>query len=424
MLFRFSLYGFLKNQRYFEPFLVLAFLEKGLSYSEIGLLIGFREVSINLMEIPTGAIADVFGRRRSMVFSMLGYVFSFVVFTYSTTLWQLFPAMFLYAVGDAFRTGTHKAIILDWLRAEGRENERTQTYGYTRSWSKIGSTVMAPLALVIALFSRSYSQIFMFSIIPYIANIVNLATYPKYLDGGHGKDASMKRIASHLWKAARHIFGRPALRRMLVESMTYQGLYSSVKDYVQPIVKTAAVALPLFALKSAETRTKILVTAVYFVIGMLEALASRKSHAMARACGDENRAAYRLWWGTFILYAAMVPLFVYGLDAGLIAAFVALAVLMNLWRPIMISRIDEHSEAEYGATILSVDSQVSSGFTMVAAPVIGLLVDWAGAGAAGLSVSFWPVAAVGVLVAALVILGMGEFKVRVEPQDTAPDVAA
>ena len=29
MLFRFSLYGFLKNQRYFEPFLVLVLLDKG-----------------------------------------------------------------------------------------------------------------------------------------------------------------------------------------------------------------------------------------------------------------------------------------------------------------------------------------------------------------------------------------------------------
>ena len=37
MLFRFSLYGFLKNQTYFEPFLVLAFLEKGLNFGMIGL---------------------------------------------------------------------------------------------------------------------------------------------------------------------------------------------------------------------------------------------------------------------------------------------------------------------------------------------------------------------------------------------------
>ena len=62
MLLRFCLYGFLKNQRYYESFLVLAFLEKGLSFFVIGLLVAFREVAVNIMEIPSGAIADVWGR--------------------------------------------------------------------------------------------------------------------------------------------------------------------------------------------------------------------------------------------------------------------------------------------------------------------------------------------------------------------------
>jgi len=79
MLFRFSLYGFLKNQRYFEPFLILIFLEKGLSFFWIGLLIGFREVCINVMEIPTGAVADLYGRRRCMLASFAAYIFSFVM---------------------------------------------------------------------------------------------------------------------------------------------------------------------------------------------------------------------------------------------------------------------------------------------------------------------------------------------------------
>ncbi len=69
MIGRFSLYGFLKNQRYFEPFIILFFLDKGLSFTQIGLLVGFRELAINLMEIPSGAIADLFGRRRSMILS-------------------------------------------------------------------------------------------------------------------------------------------------------------------------------------------------------------------------------------------------------------------------------------------------------------------------------------------------------------------
>ena len=50
MLFRFSLYGVLKNQHYYDPFLILALREKGLSFLPIGILIGFREVVTNLFE--------------------------------------------------------------------------------------------------------------------------------------------------------------------------------------------------------------------------------------------------------------------------------------------------------------------------------------------------------------------------------------
>ena len=62
MIVRFSLYGFLKNQRYFEPFLLLALIQMGLSFFDIGLLIAFRELATNVMEIPSGAIADLYGQ--------------------------------------------------------------------------------------------------------------------------------------------------------------------------------------------------------------------------------------------------------------------------------------------------------------------------------------------------------------------------
>ena len=64
LLFRFSLYGFLKNQRYFEPFIILFFLDQGLSFTLIGVLVAIREFSTNLMEIPSGALADLYGRRQ------------------------------------------------------------------------------------------------------------------------------------------------------------------------------------------------------------------------------------------------------------------------------------------------------------------------------------------------------------------------
>ena len=103
MIFRFSLYGFLKNQRYFEPFLILAFLQMGLSFLEIGMLIAFRELCVNVLEIPSGSIADLYGRRRALLLSFGAYVVGFVTFGFADQFAVLFGAMFFIAVGDAFR---------------------------------------------------------------------------------------------------------------------------------------------------------------------------------------------------------------------------------------------------------------------------------------------------------------------------------
>ena len=50
MLRRFSLYGFSKNQQYYDYFLILAFKQMGLSYFLIGILIAFREIMINIYD--------------------------------------------------------------------------------------------------------------------------------------------------------------------------------------------------------------------------------------------------------------------------------------------------------------------------------------------------------------------------------------
>ena len=96
MLFHFSLYGFLKNQKYYEPFMVLVFLEKGLSFFMIGLLIAFREICINVFEMPSGATADLYGRRKSMILSFIAYIISFIVFALAKHFYILMLAMFFF----------------------------------------------------------------------------------------------------------------------------------------------------------------------------------------------------------------------------------------------------------------------------------------------------------------------------------------
>jgi len=141
MIYRFSLYGFLKNLRFFEPFIILLFREDGLSFLQIGLLYSIRDIATNIMEIPSGIYADAFGRRKSMLFSFSAYIVSFIVFYLFSGFYPFAVAMVLFAVGEAFRTGTHKALILEYLNIKGMKNQKVSYYGRTRSASQSGSAV-------------------------------------------------------------------------------------------------------------------------------------------------------------------------------------------------------------------------------------------------------------------------------------------
>ncbi len=409
MLFRFSLYGFLKNQQYYDPFLILAFRQKGLSFFLIGILIGFREICVNLFEIPSGAVADLYGRRRAMILSFSAYIVSFAMFALSRSLMPLFAAMFFFAIGDAFRTGTHKAMIFDWLRIQGRSNEKTKIYGYTRSWSKMGSAVSVLIAAALVFYSSNttvgpgdggssvnYSNIFWFSIIPYMLNIINFLGYPAALDGDRKSGFSMKAVTVLLGKALRQAAQHPPLRRLIVESMGFEGMFKASKDYLQPILKQTAIALPLLLTIEGERRAALLVGVVYFVLYLLSSTASRHAHRLADWKGGEETAARFIWRLNWLLFACLVPLLWLRWYPLIIVGFVALAILQNFWRPVLISRVNAHSTAEMGATVLSIESQAKSFATMLLAPILGWSVDLAGA--------FWPVAVVGTLITTGIIV--------------------
>ena len=86
--YRFSMYGFLKNLRFFEPFIILIFRDNGLTFLQIGLLYSIRDVTNYFTEIPAGFVADAFGRRKSMVFAFTAYILSFFIFFAFLTILQ------------------------------------------------------------------------------------------------------------------------------------------------------------------------------------------------------------------------------------------------------------------------------------------------------------------------------------------------
>ncbi len=376
-LFKFSAYGFLKNLRFFEPFLYLFFLENGLSYFQIGVLISIREIGINLFEVPTGAVADLTGRRRAMVLSFTSYIFSFLTFYFFSSFLLFVPAMVLFSLGETFRSGTHKSMIMEYLDINDMGDEQVSYYGKTRSASRLGSALSALLAALIVYFRGNYNVVFIATLVPYSLDLLLMLTYPEELDGKienpHLSFASMK---DQFVDSFRAIFSTRDLGRMIANASIYDSLFRIGKDYLQPIIKTNAMAVPLLAsLSKGEGRTPIAIGVVYFFIYINSFISSRKSSAVMENLGSLPRALNWILWIAVLLFVVAGG----GLLAGSlllpVVAFFFFYTLYNLRKPMVVGFLGMRVESQQRATILSVHSQMRALVGIVVAPVFGFLAD-------------------------------------------------
>jgi len=229
------------------------------------------------MEVPSGIFADSVGRRLTMVFSFLAYILAFITFYFADSFEILLLAMAAYAFGDAFRTGTHKAMIFDYLRLNGWEDQKTYYYGHTRAWSQRGAAVSALIAALLVLYQGSYAPIFLFTIIPYVLNVFLILSYPKNLDGK--RHTSDRRITEEFVSVMRSLIASMkslAMVRTISSQALYTGYYKAFKDYLQPLLETLALSLPIFLAWEDQKRTALVIGIVYSILYAATAFASSK----------------------------------------------------------------------------------------------------------------------------------------------------
>lgn len=386
---KFCAYGFLKNLRFFEPFLILFFLEKDITFLQIGVLYTLRELTRNLFEIPAGVAADVMGRRRTMIISFSLYIISFLLYSSSRSILVLSAATCVFGLGEAFRTGTHKAMIFDYLQKHGWSDQKVHYYGNTRSWSQAGSAVSALLAAALVFYSGKYLHIFLYSAVPYLMGLLLMMSYPAWLDGKATslKSLDIRKTTRETLLGIWHSIRNPDILKGILNVSSHGGYYRAVKDYLQPVIQSLALTLPFFMNLDTARKSALLIGVIYFLIYLLSATTSRHSGSFT---GKFSRLAtpLNLTLAAGFTAGALSGLF-YFFDLMLLSIifFVLIYLVENLRLPAGISWFTEKLDPGILATALSVESQGKSLFTAILVLGMGLLADRFGPGVALLAIS-------------------------------------
>ena len=128
-IYRFFLFTWLWSFYLWMPIWLVFLQGRGLTLTQIGVLDAFGWVLQSVAELPTGALADLYGRKVSMALGafLLG---AGLLAVQSEPLSVLFLLGYmLWGVSHTFIGGTDSAFLYDSLKAAGREGEYTRIAG-------------------------------------------------------------------------------------------------------------------------------------------------------------------------------------------------------------------------------------------------------------------------------------------------------
>ncbi len=134
------------------PIVALFYNHNGLSTQSIYLLQAVYSLSVAVFEIPSGYLADVIGRKKSLIFGSVLGTFGFVIYSYSFSFESFLVAEIILGIGGSFISGSDSALLYDSLAADKNEQKYLQYEGRITSLGSFAETFAAIGGGLIALY--------------------------------------------------------------------------------------------------------------------------------------------------------------------------------------------------------------------------------------------------------------------------------
>ena len=97
-----------------------------LSFTEITVIMGVGVLVGLLLELPTGALADLIGRKKTVIIGRVCGVIGFAIYSVATNFWLFLIAAIFYHANWAFESGALSALLYDSLQENGNERSGTK----------------------------------------------------------------------------------------------------------------------------------------------------------------------------------------------------------------------------------------------------------------------------------------------------------
>jgi len=336
----------------FMPIVVPFYESNGLSMKDIMVLQAFYSVAIVVLEIPSGYMADVIGRKKTLIIGAIFGTTGFMTYSLSHGFTGFLVAEIILGIGQSCISGADSAMLYDSLLEKGQKEKYTRYEGRITSLGNIAEAVAGIIGGLLAGISLR---------LPYIAQTaISLIALP---------------AAITLREPARKV---PLIRASFMEILRIAN-FALFRDrplrrniFFSAITGTATLTMAWFAQPFFEySKIDILWFGVLWTsLNLTAALASYSAHYFERRLGRTR---------SILLIALLIPCGYIALGrfhepTGLIILFLFYLV-RGFATPVLKDYINRLASSHIRATVLSVRNFIIRLLFAVTGPFFGWIKD-------------------------------------------------
>ena len=348
---------------------------RGVSLSEIGILLAFWSATAIVLEVPSGALSDHFDRRWLLVVAPLVKAMTFVCWALADGNFWLYGLGFLFwSIGQALFSGSKEALLYERLAADKQADQYDRMLGRDHAANQLGIGIGALLGGFVAYFSMEATLWLCLPPLAVGALVALTLRDPRRADAASEDDTSPS-FGSHFANALAEFRNHPWIRFLTLYIAGGLIVLEILEEFDQ--LYYLAVGLPIWAFGIVD----------FLVLG-IQALASVWAHRL--------RGRHALGWllpalaGIMLVAAAQAPSV--WLLIPLILAYIVIAPA-NVLSEAKFQEVMEGASRATTTSALVVAQNVAGivltlGFGYLA-EFIGILPAYGWAGAYLLIVSVW-----------------------------------
>jgi MFS family permease len=332
---------------------VLFLLTNNLSMTQVMTLETIFIAIVLLLEVPSGAFADVFGRKLSVALAMLCASIGFVIFGFGADYWTFLIAQIFIAFAWALTSGADSALLYDSLKEIKKEKKYAKIYGkgnFLQLFTYAGSALISGFLAVYF----GYRALFLITAIIFFISFIICLTFK---EPPIHKKVHEKNYFNNLIEAIKFSYNHKVVRNLII----YYGMFAALGHLTWFLIQ------PFYEQSLLPTYIVGIATSLYFITAGLGNLTAER---FTRTIKEEKLLIIILPIASLSFIGIF---FVDKLFALLLISIMSFACGV---RDIFVNKgINEHTDSNHRATVISIQSMSKSLMYAIFAPLIGYFTD-------------------------------------------------